>query len=165
MSWKNWPGWLKGGIIGAIIGLMFGVLGGIVNSVYIIPIIIELFILGGIFGFVLSTKWFKSRAYWLKGGIISALIISCMLILNVSLDYKGLSQDGGPLYDTMIYLLFLVEIPINLLHPLSLIYASIVENYLVIPDWLGDIIMIIPYFINGAFYGWIVGKRESKHNS
>lgn len=165
MGWKDWPSWLKGGITGAIIGLILGLLGGIINSLYVIPIIIELFVLGSLFGFIVNTTWFKSKAYWLKGGIISALIILCMAILNTSLNYKGLSQDGGPLYDTMIALWIIVGIPIELLNPLNWIYTIILERHLLIPEWLSAIIMILLYFMIGALYGWLIGKRESKQNS
>jgi len=161
MGWKDWPGWLRGGIIGAIIGLMFGALGRIINSLYIIPIFIE-FLIGGIcLGFVLSAKWFKSWPYWLKGGIVFVLITLFFMTVDESLNYRDLSHEGSPFYDLSIALWVLIGIPLGIFSPLIDHLLFFLGKILVIPHWLNIIIISACYFPIGAIIGWIIGKIKS----
>lgn len=160
--WKSKPSWLKGGLIWGLIALIIGFL-TIRERAYIIPIFIEFFIWGSFIGFITNIKWFKSRAYWLKGGIISVLIILFLFkIVGPSLNYQDLSHEGGPFYEMYNLLWLLTATFVLPFDPLTL-RLFYTNGNLEVPGWF-SIIYYIYFFAIGALIGWIIGKSKSKQN-
>lgn len=144
MGWKNWPAWLKGGIILSLSGIIFDLFAfkQFIPDIYFyqehltlsfyIFVIIYGFIIGAILGFIIgkisgSEKTFSMKGLWV-GISIGALISFIMITWNAIEKYWNPPTYGWP----------------------SIFW------YLHFP-WGGYFSMFI-FIILGALIGWLVGK-------
>lgn len=163
MGWKDWPYWLKGGLLGLLIGLLssFLLFKSIKNQVFSIdgktfvpdyissmnithalPNTISWVLLGLLFGIVYDTIQINKNGNWpkwLKGGLVLTIIYFIL---------AGLTFFGG-----FLFLLF-ITFPGYLFFGLSgsFRFDGAIEF---IPS---IILSVIIYFIVGALLGWIYGK-------
>ena len=117
MVWKNWPEWLRWGLIGAFIGLvlLFTPLGWI-SALFVtnvmrlavfpfpwLPLPLLGFILGALINLFVRKKW----PNFLKGGIVGALlgIIISMSVLVLGGDVLGAVLPWGFIIRVFIFFL------------------------------------------------------------
>ena len=113
---------------------------------------------------------FKELPSWLKGGIILGFVSTFVyLVLIVFFSSIGniipewLVTPLGALIFLLGMVFFLIPLSFFILN-LSLKYKLLISSTEVsaIPTFLGAIIMILIWFIIGAFIGWIIKKRKVK---
>ncbi len=132
-SWKNWPYWLKGGIIGAVLFTPF---------YFIIPAAIHFmiaFIIGALIGIIIQKKDMRT---WIKGGLIG-LIIS--MIIFIFSTYSMSEQCVSKFIPTP-------EIYLPFLDLCGTAMFFFMFNFIIFPLFI----------ILGAIIGLIVGKIKSK---
>lgn len=88
MGWKEWPAWLKGGIIGLILGIIFFLLSiflfanpskGFQLNYFYVLVYSPLFIIPGLLiGLVINRNWY----IWVKCGIIGLIAIIFLYTLT-----------------------------------------------------------------------------------
>ena len=98
--------------------------------------------------------WFKSKPYWLKGGIIGLLLILLIFIANLLLGLPHPLQGEGSMFLFLYASLPFVKV-FFIFDRLPYSYAFAFTLY-VLSTFLG-------YFIVGAAIGFIVGKIKSKN--
>ena len=138
MFWKNWPSWLKGGIVGLAIaitlleyssGVHYAIRGqlAIIFSFANFSLLALYFIIGSLIGLIINLKW----SYWIK----SFFIILIVFIHNFFFTFGRCYDAGGG---------WICKLLINNV----LLY--ILYNFTAVLLLLGCLI------------GWIIGKIKSK---
>ena len=106
-------------------------------------------------------EWFKSKPYWLKGGIILSFV---MLIINISsfIIYSTLCVGSDFIETNLFCNLFLVFFIFTAFFAFTfyLFISSTINTITAII--FGFLVSLIFYFTIGAVTGYIYGKIKSK---
>ena len=115
--------------------------------------------------------WFKSKPYWLKGGIIGLVFILIFMILFYINEFLRITHGSfwaivsTPFTVPYLFVTYLItsmmltkgvngDIPQLIYDPSPPKVSSITI--------LSFVLVLLSYFLLGAFIGWIVGKIKSK---
>lgn len=150
MGWKNWPMWLKGGVIGGVVGLFLSIINiyyyflpSLVGSFFkqlLIDVLIG-FIFGALFGKIIGLK---KTAAWIKG-----------LMIGIVLAVANLFVFG-------------VLGIVTFFPQLSSLLRIVGENGILVncsgESCLGALIVegSIGFIVEGVIIGWIVGKIKRR---
>lgn len=93
----------------------------------------------------------KDWAYWLKGGIIAALVPIIVFIANFLID-----SIAGTSGETSLFYFLIIASPAIPIFDV-LLNPSIPYNITYIIFFVSTLVI---YFIIGSIIGWIVGKRK-----
>jgi hypothetical protein len=155
MGLKNWPYWLRGGLIGGVVFLTISVLYSFNISDYtIINFLFEAiqgFLLGAIVIYIARTGF----SYWKRGIIIAffsyLIIIIPALLISRSIEYF-------PLTISSLIITLVSFIGFLLLLPFATFFAAVNIQSI----YLVQIFGFVFWIIIGAIIGLIVGKIKSK---
>ena len=116
--------------------------------------------------------WFKSKSYWLRGGITSLGIVTIMFLIPFIFDkLVGNLTVKHYLYEIIYIPLLFISLPlIMLLSYLGFFTDSIFHTgagYMSLQSYpIGQVITFIIaiayYFLIGALIGLVIGKMKSK---
>ena len=119
--------------------------------------------------------WLKAKPYWLKGGIIGALIafiftavlllLSLAFMISVWTGEENMANLGTGILFTFAVIIILI-IFLNFIYiPASMIIDSLglgADTSLFVAMLIYGFIGIVYYFIAGSIIGWIIGKIKSE---
>ncbi len=102
--------------------------------------------------------WWKTKPYWLKGGIIFPLIILILWGIIAILEIANIIPrgEGG----TTIWMPLMFSMPIVVLYG---IFGGNLDTRITAPLFIFfTLLTILEIFLIGAFIGWIYGKIKSR---
>ena len=106
------------------------------------------------------TMGWKNWPYWLRGGIVCAVLVLIVFIISAVLGYFKLGYFGqkgiGGILSYFAIFGIIISIPIELI---VLVTNVPIERY---PNYVLYIFVIVIWFIIGALIGWIVKKIKNR---
>jgi hypothetical protein len=119
--------------------------------------------------------WLKVKPYWLKGGVIGALIafiftvvlllLSLAFMISVWMGGENIANLGTGILFTFAVIIILI-IFLNFIYiPADMVIKSLglgADTSLFVAMLIYGLIGIVYYFIAGSIIGWITGKIKGK---